>query len=262
MKILVIGNITKRQDSCTADLQIVSLKKQKPPLVLLIWYCLIQVFDVRYTKSFFFQQSCVNLRTTFISARMIQLCCASNNPYKIEEIAWATGNSFQILSLQDVGCREELPETHETLEENAFEKATYVWEHFAINCFADDSGLEIEALGGEPGVDTAFYAGPDRDANKNMDLVLKKLQGISHRKARFRTCIALILNGEQHLFEGYVQGTIIEQKRGTGGFGYDPIFLPDGYSKTFAEMTLEEKGHISHRGIAVQKLVQFLQNLH
>lgn len=192
---------------------------------------------------------------------MIQLCFATNNRHKIEEIAQLVGNTFQIVSLQDIGCHEELPETHDTIEENAFEKAEYVWQHFNVSCFADDSGVEVEALNGAPGVNTAFYAGPQRDANNNMNLLLKNLEGHPNRSACFRTCIALIINGEKHLFEGRVNGRIIEQKQGSGGFGYDPIFMPDGFNKTFAEMTIEEKGVISHRGKAVQKLINFLQTL-
>ncbi len=191
---------------------------------------------------------------------MTKLCIASNNRHKIEEISQAVGNQFQIVSLQEIGCLEELPETHETIEENALEKAEYVWNHYQVNCFADDSGLEIEALNGEPGVHTAYYGGPERDANKNMDLVLSKMQNVHNRKARFRTCIALIMNGKKHLFEGYVDGTILTEKRGNGGFGYDPLFVPNGYDKTFAELTIEEKGSMSHRAMAVQKLLNFLHS--
>lgn len=203
----------------------------------------------------------VDSRHNFTCESMIKLAAATNNRHKIEEISYAVGDQFQIVSLQEIGCFDELPETHETIEENAMEKAEYVWNHFGVNCFADDSGLEIDALNGEPGVHTAYYGGPERDANKNMDLVLHKMQGATNRKARFRTCIALIINGQKHLFQGHIEGTILPEKRGTGGFGYDPLFVPDGYNKTFAEMTLEEKGHISHRGIAVRKLVEFLQGL-
>ncbi|WP_314033640.1 non-canonical purine NTP diphosphatase [Xanthocytophaga flava] len=192
---------------------------------------------------------------------MIQLCFATNNRHKIEEISRLVGNNFHIVSLQEIGCYEELPETHDTIEENAFEKAEYVWEHFGVSCFADDSGIEVEALNGEPGVNTAFYAGPQRNANDNMDLLLKKLQGKANRNAHFRTCIALIINGEKYLFEGRIEGLILERQQGTGGFGYDPIFMPNGYQKSFAEMTLDEKGSISHRGKAVQKLIEFLQTM-
>ncbi|WP_313991261.1 non-canonical purine NTP diphosphatase [Xanthocytophaga flava] len=192
---------------------------------------------------------------------MIQLCFATNNRHKIEEISRLVGTNFHIVSLQEIGCYEELPETHDTIEENAFEKAEYVWEHFGVSCFADDSGIEVEALNGEPGVNTAFYAGPQRNANDNMDLLLKNLQGKANRNAHFRTCIALIINGEKHLFEGRIEGHILERQQGTGGFGYDPIFMPSGYQKSFAEMTLDEKGSISHRGKAVQKLIEFLQTM-
>ncbi|MDJ1491521.1 non-canonical purine NTP diphosphatase [Cytophagaceae bacterium DM2B3-1] len=191
----------------------------------------------------------------------MQLCFATNNRHKIEEISRLVGTNFHIVSLQEIGCYEELPETHDTIEENAFEKAEYVWEHFGVSCFADDSGIEVEALNGEPGVNTAFYAGPQRNANDNMDLLLKNLQGKANRNAHFRTCIALIINGEKHLFEGRIEGHILERQQGTGGFGYDPIFMPSGYQKSFAEMTLDEKGSISHRGKAVQKLIEFLQTM-
>ncbi|WP_314512570.1 non-canonical purine NTP diphosphatase [Xanthocytophaga agilis] len=192
---------------------------------------------------------------------MMQLCFATNNRHKIEEISRLVGNNFHIVSLQEIGCYDELPETHDTIEENAFEKAEYVWEHFGVSCFADDSGIEVESLNGEPGVNTAFYAGPQRNNNDNMDLLLKNLQGKENRNARFRTCIALIINGEKHLFEGKIEGHILEHQQGTGGFGYDPIFMPNGYQKSFAEMTLDEKGSISHRGKAVQKLIEFLKTI-
>jgi len=192
---------------------------------------------------------------------MIRLCFATNNPHKIEEITQLVGDKFQIVSLQSIGCQDELPENQTTLEGNAFEKADYVWQHFGVSCFADDTGLEVEALNGDPGVYTARYAGPRRDADANMNLLLQNLQNHSNRKARFRTCIALILNGEQHLFEGIVEGTIAEARQGAGGFGYDPVFRPDGHQRTFAEMTLAEKGQISHRGEAIRKLVGFLQQL-
>ncbi|MDJ1502494.1 non-canonical purine NTP diphosphatase [Cytophagaceae bacterium BD1B2-1] len=191
----------------------------------------------------------------------MQLCFATNNRHKIEEISRLVGNNFHIVSLQEIGCYDELPETHDTIEENAFEKAEYVWEHFGVSCFADDSGIEVESLNGEPGVNTAFYAGPQRNNNDNMDLLLKNLQGKENRNARFRTCIALIINGEKHLFEGKIEGHILEHQQGTGGFGYDPIFMPNGYQKSFAEMTLDEKGSISHRGKAVQKLIEFLKTI-
>ncbi len=189
---------------------------------------------------------------------MIPLCFATNNRSKIAEIAQLVGDSFKIVSLSDIGCSEELSETQDTLEGNAFEKAEYVWKNYGVSCFADDTGLEVEALQGAPGVYTARYAGPQRNPDDNMMLLLQNLQDKVSRRARFRTCIALILNGEKHLFEGIVHGHITEEKQGTAGFGYDPVFQPEGYTRTFAQMTMEEKGSISHRGEAVRKLIHFL----
>ncbi|MCU0355463.1 MAG: non-canonical purine NTP diphosphatase [Cytophagales bacterium] len=188
-----------------------------------------------------------------------RLCFATNNRHKIEEIAQLVEASFEIVSLADIGCHDELPENQDTLEGNAFEKAEYVWTKFGVSCFADDTGLEVMALDGDPGVYTARYAGPQRNADDNMNLLLQNLSGKSDRTARFRTCIALILNGERHLFEGVVKGRIAHERHGAGGFGYDPVFVPEGHIRTFAEMTLEEKGAISHRGEAVRKLVAFLR---
>ncbi len=189
----------------------------------------------------------------------MHLCFATNNRHKIDEVAQVVGGGFQIVSLQEIGCHDELPENQTTLEGNAKEKADYVWNHFKTSCFADDSGLEVEALNGNPGVDSAHYAGAQRNAHDNIDLLLQNLQGKANRKARFRTCIVLILNGEQHLFEGIVNGTILEKRRGTDGFGYDPVFVPDGYEQTFAEMPLAEKNKISHRAVAMQQLLAFLE---
>lgn len=169
------------------------------------------------------------------------------------------GSSFSFLSLDDIGCTEELPETQNTLEGNALQKARFVFERFHIPCFADDTGLEVEALGGSPGVYSARYAGASRDPEANMNLLLKNLEGQSNRIARFRTVIALIDDRGEHLFEGIVEGAIIHEKRGTGGFGYDPIFQPLGYSQTFGEMLLSEKNLISHRAKAVEKLCAYLK---
>lgn len=170
-------------------------------------------------------------------------------------------DSFEIVSLKSIGCEEDIPETQPTLEGNALQKARYVKENYGADCFSEDTGLEIEALGGAPGVITARYAGPERDPDANMDLVLQKLQDKTNRKAQFRTVIALIINGEEHLFEGIVTGRIAHEKRGAGGFGYDPIFIPDGYEQTFAELSAEIKNDISHRARATRKLIGFLKEI-
>ncbi len=190
---------------------------------------------------------------------MQALVFATNNSHKIQEVKDILGDSFAIRSLQDIGCTEELPETNPTIVGNALEKARYVYAHYKTNCFADDSGLEIDALGGEPGVHTAYYSG-SRDADANMDLVLQKLHGYNNRKARFRTVIALVLDGKEYLFEGIVEGQIVLEKRGAGGFGYDPIFVPDGYEQTFAELPPQIKAEISHRARVTQQLIAFLAN--
>lgn len=189
---------------------------------------------------------------------MSSYCIASNNKHKIEEMSTIMGSSFSFLSLENIGCSEELPETQNTLEGNALQKARFVFNRYKIPCFADDTGLEVEALNGEPGVYSARYAGPTRDAEANMNLLLNKLEGKSNRHARFRTVIALIDNQGEHLFEGIVEGTITHEKRGSGGFGYDPIFQPKGYTQTFGEMPLSEKNQISHRAKAVEKLCAYL----
>ncbi len=188
----------------------------------------------------------------------MQLVFASNNKNKIREIQLLVPNSIQILSLEDIGCLDDIPETADTIEGNAILKANYVTEKFGYNCFADDSGLEIDALNGAPGVYSARYAGEPKDDQKNIEKVLKKLDESSNRKANFKTVICLNLDGKQHLFTGIINGKIINEKIGTNGFGYDPIFVADGYEKTFAELSMEEKSSISHRGIAVRQLVEFL----
>ena len=196
---------------------------------------------------------------------MKTLVFASNNAHKLEEIRAILGNKFDVKSLKDIGCNVDIPETGTTFRENALQKARYVKEHFGFDCCADDSGLQVEALGGERGVYSARYAvkngrqvtaGNKDDAN--MDVLLEKLAGDENRKACFRTCIALIYEGETHFFDGVVEGHIITEKRGDGGFGYDPLFVPDGYEKTFAEMGNEVKNNISHRAKAVEKLAEFL----
>ena len=191
---------------------------------------------------------------------MIELVFATNNPHKLEEISNVVGEDFKIFSLKDIKCFEDIPETADTLEGNASQKSFYIYNKYSKNCFADDTGLEIEALEGKPGVYSARYAGPGHDHEKNMDKVLSELKNVKNRKARFRTVISLLINSEETLFEGIVQGTILSERHGKEGFGYDPIFQPDGYNKSFAEMDLNEKNKISHRGRAVRKLVNFLNN--
>jgi XTP/dITP diphosphohydrolase len=191
----------------------------------------------------------------------MKLVFASNNKNKIAEIQQQVGSQFQIVSLEDIGCFVDIPETAETIEGNSILKANYVTENYSLPCFADDTGLEIESLNNEPGVYSARYAGEHKNAEDNMNLVLEKLATQTNRKAHFKTIIALNMNNEQHLFEGIVKGEITTEKSGSQGFGYDPIFQPEGFSTTFAEMTMEQKSVISHRGIAVQKLINFLSNL-
>lgn len=188
----------------------------------------------------------------------MKIVFATNNPNKLKEIQALMPKGVQILSLKDIGCNEDIPETGETLEANAFQKAHYLKEHYGYDCFADDTGLEIEALNGAPGVYSARYAGPQRSAADNMTKILTELDGKSHRAAQFRTAIALILNGEEHLFEGCVNGHISKTKLGEQGFGYDPIFIPENEDRSFAQMSMDEKGAISHRGKAVKKLINFL----
>ncbi len=190
---------------------------------------------------------------------IMQLVFASNNKNKIKEIQLLVPQSIKVLSLEDIGCFEEIPETEDTIEGNAIQKANYVTEKYGYNCFADDTGLEVEALNGEPGVYSARYAGEQKDATDNMDKLLNNLKGISNRNAQFKTVIALNLNGNQSLFSGIIKGKIIEEKIGSNGFGYDPIFVADGYNQTFAELTIGEKSVISHRGLAVKQLVDFLK---
>lgn len=191
----------------------------------------------------------------------MQLCFATNNKNKLTEVQQMLGGQFQILSLSDIGCHEELPENQDTLEGNSEEKAQYVYKHYHIACFADDTGLEVSALEGAPGVYSARYAGPQRDSQDNMRLLLDKLSGKTDRSAQFRTVITLILaHGQQHQFEGIVKGTIALQQTGTAGFGYDPVFIPEGYTQSFAEMRLKEKNSMSHRSRAVAQLAHFLKN--
>ena len=191
----------------------------------------------------------------------MKLVFASNNKNKIQEILALVPNIIQIVSLEEIGCIEDIPETADTIEGNAILKANYVTEKYGFDCFADDTGLEVDALNSAPGVYSARYAGEQKDANDNMDKLLSELKDESNRKANFKTVIALNLNGKQNLFTGIINGKIIEEKIGTNGFGYDPIFVADGFDKTFAELSMEEKSTISHRGIAVKELILFLQKL-
>ena len=191
----------------------------------------------------------------------MKLVFASNNKNKIKEIQQLVPASIEIVSLQDIGCTEDIPETATTIEGNAILKANYVTEKYGYNCFADDSGLEVDVLNGEPGVYSARYAGEPKNDDNNMNKLLLNLKDKTNRKANFKTVICLNINGEQHLFTGSINGKIIDEKTGNNGFGYDPIFVADGYNKTFAELTMEEKSSISHRGIAVKQLVDFCRKL-
>ncbi|MBC8266473.1 MAG: non-canonical purine NTP diphosphatase [Flavobacteriales bacterium] len=191
----------------------------------------------------------------------MKLVFATNNPNKIAEIKSLIPFKIEILSLKDINCNKELPETQTTLEGNAMQKAEFVFDNYGYNCFADDTGLEVNALNNEPGVYSARYAGEDCNSEENMQKVLQNLEGKNNRKAKFRTVIALIIDGEKYLFEGECKGEIIKEKIGEKGFGYDPIFLPKGFDTTFAQMTKQEKGIISHRGIATRKLLNFLQTI-
>ena len=189
---------------------------------------------------------------------MKELVFATNNEHKLRELREIAGEKFRILSLKDMNCFDDIPETEPTIKGNALIKANYIKDKYGYDCFADDTGLEVEALGGEPGVYSARYAGEDCDSEKNIDKILAKLKNESNRKARFITYIALILEGNTHIFEGEVQGEILTERHGEGGFGYDPVFKPVESENSFAEMLPEEKNAISHRGRAVQKLLKFL----
>jgi XTP/dITP diphosphohydrolase len=189
---------------------------------------------------------------------MSAIVFATRNPNKVKEVNQLLADHFEILSLDDIGCEEDIPETSPTVEGNALQKARYVRDRYQVDCFAEDTGLEVDILGGEPGVYSARYAGPARDTEANINLLLANMKGETDRRARFITVIALILDGEEHLFEGVVEGQIIHHKKGRQGFGYDPVFQPDGYQLTFAQMPAEEKNRISHRGKAVEKLMAFL----
>jgi XTP/dITP diphosphohydrolase len=194
------------------------------------------------------------------SSRKMKLVFATNNKNKILEVQQMLPSTIEIISLESIGCFEEIPETADTIEENAIMKANYVTQKYGHDCFADDTGLEVEALNGEPGVFSARYAGEQRNSDDNMNKLLKALTDEPNRKAQFKTVIALNLNGKQHLFTGIAKGEITLEKTGNQGFGYDPIFKPEGYEVTFAQLSLEEKGTISHRGKATEQLIVFLKN--
>jgi XTP/dITP diphosphohydrolase len=189
----------------------------------------------------------------------MKLVFASNNKNKLEEIRHQLPADIELLSLEDIGCLEDIPETADTIEGNAILKADYVTRNYGLDCFADDTGLEVDALNGAPGVYSARYAGEEKDANANMAKLLTELDGDPNRKANFKTVIALNLNGKQHLFTGIVNGDITTQKAGDKGFGYDPIFKPQGLERTFAQISLDEKALLSHRGRAVKQLIEFLK---
>ena len=190
-----------------------------------------------------------------------KLVFANNNAHKLEEVAAILGDQVELLSLNDISCQTDIPETAETLEGNALLKSSYIYKNYHLDCFADDTGLEVEALNGAPGVYSARYAGGEgHDAQANMLKLLHELDGKENRKAQFRTAISLILDGKEYLFEGVIKGEIIKEKRGDSGFGYDPVFMPEGYDRTFAELGNDIKNQISHRALAVQKLCEFLQS--
>ena len=188
-----------------------------------------------------------------------KLVFATNNAHKLEEIAAILGEKIELLSLKDIECTADIPETANTLEGNATQKAEYIYQQYGLDCFADDTGLEVEALDGAPGVFSARYAGEGHNSEDNMQKLLQNLQGVTNRKAQFRTVICLIWDDKKYLFEGICKGEIIEEKRGSAGFGYDPIFVPEGYDHTFAELGNDIKNSISHRAKAVELLCNFLK---
>ena len=191
---------------------------------------------------------------------MKKLVFATNNNHKLREILQLLPPDIELLSLNDIGCYDEIPETGPTLETNAAQKSFYIWDRYGVNCFADDTGLEVEALNNDPGVYSARYAGEAKDPNANIDKVLEKLKNEANLKARFRCVISLIIDGEEKQFEGIVNGAILHERHGASGFGYDPIFQPDGYDLSFAEMSAADKNRISHRGRAVEKMVKYLNS--
>jgi XTP/dITP diphosphohydrolase len=190
----------------------------------------------------------------------MKICLATNNEHKVAEIKSILKDSIEIINLKSINCLEQLPETQNTLEGNSLQKAGYIFRNYNVNALADDTGLEVFSLDGAPGVFSAMYAGNHRNNEDNMSLLIKNLVEKDNRKAQFRTIITLIVEGKINQFEGVVRGEIIKEKKGTQGFGYDSVFLPDGFDKTFGEMNEEEKNKISHRGIAIRKLAEFLNN--
>ena len=191
----------------------------------------------------------------------MKLVFATNNPNKLSEIRMLLPSSIELLSLKDIECFEDLPETSDTLEDNAAQKSYFVYDNYGYNCFADDTGLEIDALNGRPGVYSARYAGVDSIAENNIKKVLSEMEQFDNRDASFRTIISLVIDGKEYQFDGEIEGQITPEKWGKKGFGYDPIFLPDGFEKSFAQMSIQQKNDISHRGIAVKKLIDFLNNM-
>lgn len=189
----------------------------------------------------------------------MKLVFATNNKHKLEEVRAILGNRIEVLSLNDINCHDDIPETADTLEGNALIKARYIYEKFGVDCFADDTGLEVDVLGGEPGVYSARYAGEECNPEANMHKLLHNLTGKNNRNAQFRTVIALIINGEEKLFNGIVKGTISQEKMGNAGFGYDPIFIPEGFSESFAQMSSDMKNSISHRYRATEELSNYLK---
>ena len=192
----------------------------------------------------------------------MKLVFATNNRHKLDEVRAIVGDRVEVLSLNDIGCHDDIPETADTLQGNALIKARYIHEKFGVDCFADDTGLEVEALDGAPGVYSARYAGEECDSEANMKKLLQNLTGKSNRNAQFRTVIALIIKGEEKLFNGIVKGTITEEKRGDSGFGYDPVFVPEGFSESFAQMSGDMKNSISHRYRATRELSNYLKENH
>lgn len=214
--------------------------------------------NAKKIKVFFYICKIINIK--YLNA--MKLVFATNNKNKLYELQKILGDKIEIVSLSDIDFHEDIPEDHETLEENALQKALYIKDKFGLDCFADDTGLEVEALNNRPGVYSARYAGEAKDSEKNMDKILQELQDKDNRKAHFRTVIALVLDGTTHLFEGRVDGEILRERHGTKGFGYDPIFQPQGYNLSFSEMGVDEKNKISHRAKAVEKLCEFLNSIH
>ena len=192
---------------------------------------------------------------------MRNLVFATNNKHKLKEVSEIIGSAYQVVSLSDIGCTDEIPETSLTIEGNALQKSRYIYDKYGVDCFSDDTGLEVEALNGAPGVHSARFAGDQCNSEENIDLLLLKLENSENRKARFRTVISLILGGKEYSFEGIIEGVIAKERNGSGGFGYDSVFIPEGYDSSFASMGDKVKNRISHRGKATEKLCSFLNTL-